>query len=343
MPMPEMGLHDEPSNAAMYPQADAINNPSKTVTSVMAGTSQMSGASIWLEEANHANNAAVRTVKTAIVPATQAIGISLSWCGTSPSLRARDAFQARRTLSTIGFTRVITVQSPPLAMMPAPISLTFSDQTASAAATRSPGSGLYCHQNRNGNAPRDEQAENEGEAHADPHQISGADQGERKASAHLEDGMAIGKRTCELIGQKLEPGRQETQRCCGGCAEAQFAKTAFITASSGLSFIPVPGTKHFGCGDALGKRQIASHDHHPAKRNRIGNAEDASNKAHRHRLPKREVVPEADQEEAGQHENHVAQRAGRRGLRLDDVVFEDASRAHRPQNAKRYDCGGNGG
>ena len=193
-------------------------------------------------------------------------------------------------------------------------------------------------QDRDRPPPGDDHAGEQREAGSDADEIADADEGQGKAGPEPEHGPTGLQGGVEALAEDAQAARRDcdqSRRPSGAEQIAQTVPAAVSVLGSGT------GLQHFGGSHAFGKRQPGLGHERPPQRDRKGDAEQAADEADPSGLPERKSLPMADQHEAGQDQDDVAERAGSRGLRLHDVVLENRGLAEQPQQAHRQHRGGN--
>ena len=186
-----------------------------------------------------------------------------------------------------------------------------------------------------------------GHEHADEHrdanghanQVPHADQGQRQRRRNHRPRRTNPERRAHLRGGDLEVAEQRHRRRCD-CAPRDRHQTALVVLAR---ILRIPDLEDLGAGHTLGIGQIRAGHEGATQRNRIHDAQRATDRTHEHRLPVGEAVPPAHNYQSRQDEDNRGEGSRRRRDRLDDVVLLNGVITPETQNRHRDDGGRDGG
>ena len=180
--------------------------------------------------------------------------------------------------------------------------------------------------------PRDQEADEHGEADGKAHKVSGPEKRELHAAAQTGRTRADAEEGCGFACEGAR-GNEEGEECRADRAHDDGEQAGLVLAYGGFSLIGAAGAdlENLGGGDAFRVRQVSIDDEGAAERDREGDAKDAAEDADQEGLPERKFCPPANHDEGRQDEDDRGHGAADRGDGLDGHVFPDRGGLERAQ------------
>ena len=188
--------------------------------------------------------------------------------------------------------------------------------------------------------PSDEDADEHGKTARYADEVACTDESRRIADRELRHTAPDGNPDRKRTRQHLKAARAECDDTRDETARQNFLEPCAFALAIFIMRIDLQDLRR---RNALGISEITVHDHGAAQGDRKEHAQAAAASRDEKRLRELEAVPVADHEHARNDEDDRGQGAGRRGLRLHHVVFQDIGILRHLEDGHRDDSCRNGG